>query len=358
MTRSRHRSLPLCLALATLGSVPATTAFSAEPPSKQQRLDATNDQMGAVLKELAELGVKPISTLSAEDARDQPTPADAAKALMKKKGMSTEPAKVGSVDNRELELDGMDVPIRVYTPEGDGPFPVVVYYRGGGWVIASLDAYDASCRALTRMTDAVVVSVDYPMAPEHAYPAAHEAAYAALRHVMMNPAEFNGIPGEVAVAGESAGGNLAASVCLMAKEKGDAMPLHQVLVYPVAGVDMNTDSYTQNANAVPLNKPMMKWFFDKYTPDGAASAEYVNLVAMPEDRLEGLPPATVINAAIDPLLSEGQAYAEQLKAAGVDVEMKVYGGVTHEFFGLGALVDEAKQAEQFAAERLRSAFGG
>ncbi len=121
---------------------------------------------------------------------------------------------------------------------------------------------------------------------------------------------------------------------------------------------MNTDSYTQNANAVPLNKPMMKWFFDKYTPHGAASAEYVNLLALPESRLEGLPPATVINAAIDPLLSEGQAYAKHLKEAGVDVETKVYEGVTHEFFGLGALVDEAKQAEQFAAERLRSAFGG
>ena len=352
----RTPTLSACLALAGLSS--SLPAFAADPPSKQERVDAANPQMTAVLEELASMNPEPISKLSAGEAREQPTPTMAVKALMEEKGMDTSPAEVGDVDNRELELDGMEVPIRVYTPEGEGPFPVIVYYRGGGWVIATLDTYDASCRGLTRMADAVVVSVDYPQAPDHTYPTAHKAAYGALRHVFLNPEEFQGIPGEVAVAGESAGGNLAAAVCLMAKKEGDAMPLHQVLVYPVAGADENTESYVENANAVPLNKPMMGWFFDHYTPGGAASAEYVNLVALPVDRLEGLPPATVINAEIDPLRSEGETYAERLKEAGVDVEQKTFDGVTHEFFGMAAVVDEATRAQRLAADRLKTAFGG
>ncbi len=335
----------------------AQSAMQDDAPTKQERIAAADPQMQAVLEAFAAMDPKPLPKLSAEEARENPTMAQAAKAVMKDKGMSTEPMKLGDVDDREIEVNGTDLPVRVYTPEGDGPFPVIVYYRGGGWVIATLDTYDASCRALSKMTDAVVMSVDYRQAPKNKFPTAHEDAYAALQWAFVNPDELNGKRGQVAVVGESAGGNMAAAVCLMAEERGGMMPLHQVLVYPVADYGQDTPSYRENADAVPLNSPAMGWFFDKYLSSPSdGKRPVISLVDVPQSELSGLPPATVINAEIDPLRSEGEQYAENLKEAGVDVVQKTYSGVTHEFFGLGAVVDKAKEAEMLAAKRLKTTF--
>ncbi len=313
-----------------------------------------NDQMQAVLTSLASLKPKPITELSAAEARKQPSPADAVKALLKKRGESTAPEPVGRVVNRTIKGPGGSIPVRIYTPKGQGPFPVVVYYHGGGWVIADLDTYDASPRAIANLANAVVVSSHYRQGPEHRFPAAHQDAFAAYKWALANAKSLKGDPARVAVMGESAGGGLAGAVSLMARDSGVQLPVHQVLVYPIAGYDLNAPSYRENADAKPLNKPMMAWFFEQYL--GSPADGRNPLLDLVHADLKGLPPATVINAQIDPLRSEGEQLAKALEAAGVATEQKTYAGVAHEFFGMGAVVDEAKEAQQAAAEGLKKGF--
>ncbi|MDQ3196353.1 MAG: alpha/beta hydrolase [Pseudomonadota bacterium] len=311
-------------------------------------------QMQAVLDQLAALGGKPIVSLSAEEARKQPTPADAVKALLQSQGKSTAPMPVARVQDGEIPGPAGPIKARIYTPEGAGPFPVIVYYHGGGWVIANLDTYDASPRALANAAKAIVVSSHYRQAPEHKFPAAHEDAFAAYQWVLNNAVAFNGNPNRVSVVGESAGGNLAAAVALMAREAKLPMPVHQVLVYPVANAQIGSESEQQNAEAKPLNTPMLTWFYEKYLPTPADKNS--PLIALTEVAdLKGLPPATIITAQIDPLRSEGRAYAEKLEQAGVPVDYRNYEGVTHEFFGMGAVVDKAKEAVQQAAAGILGA---
>ena len=311
-------------------------------------------QMKAVLDQLAALHPKPISTLTPEEARKQPSPADAVKALLKKQGKSVDPESVAKVENTVIPGPGGDIPIRVYTPKGVGPFPVVVYVHGGGWVLANLDTYDASPRALANLAQAVIVSVEYRHAPEFKFPAAHEDVYTALQYVIKNAEKMNGDPNRVAIAGESAGGNMAAAACLMARDRKGLMPVYQVLVYPVASTTFDTPSYIENAKAKPLNAAMMRWFAH-YTLNSPEDSKNPYLSLLLAD-VSGMPPATVITAQIDPLRSEGREYAENLEKAGVKVAYRNYLGVTHEFFGMGAVVNKARLAEKFAAEGLKSAF--
>jgi acetyl esterase/lipase len=313
-----------------------------------------NPQMQAVLDQLAALHPKPIAQLSAPEARKQPSPADAVKALLKKQGKSTAPMPVGAVMNRMIPGPGGQIPVRIYTPKGTGPFPVVVYYHGGGWVIANLDTYDASPRAMVNMANAVVVSSHYRQGPEHKFPAAHEDAFAAYRWALKHAKSLKGDPSKVAVMGESAGGNLAVAVSMMARDSSVQLPVYQVVVYPIAGYDFNTPSYQENAEAKPLNKPMMQWFFQKYLRSPADGKN--PMIDLVHADLQGLPPATVITDEIDPLRSEGKELADKLKSAGVQVDYQNYDGVTHEFFGMGPVVDEAKQAEQQAATGLKQGF--
>lgn len=326
-----------------------TSVVVAAPAQKAPKAEP---HMQKVLDTLASLGGKPIETLTPEAARKQPSPADAVKKILTDKKQSTEPA--GGVTEKEMMIAGPlgNFPIHVYTPEGDGPFPVMVYYHGGGFVIADTKTYDASPRALAKMANAVMVAVDYHQAPEHKFPAAPNDAYAAYEWTIAHAKAINVDPTRVAVGGESAGGNLATVVSMMARDKKAQMPVHQLLVYPVVSDDMTRPSYVTNADAKPLNKPMMEWFFKHYGAD--AANPYA--VPMKATSLKGLPPATIIAAEIDPLLSEGKAYADKLKKDGVAVTYKEYKGVTHEFFGMGAVVPKAKEAEQFAADQLKKAF--
>ncbi|MYN24822.1 alpha/beta hydrolase fold domain-containing protein [Duganella sp. CY42W] len=308
--------------------------------------------MQKVLDALASLGGKPIETLSPDEARKQPTPADAVKKVLADMKKSTAPEPGVTVKDMTVTGPAGSFPVHIYTPEGTGPFPVMVYFHGGGFVIADTKTYDASPRALAKLSKAIMVAVDYHRAPENKFPVAPNDAYAAYEWTLAHAKEFNGDPSRVAVGGESAGGNLATVVSMMARDKKAAMPLMQLLVYPVVSDDMTTPSYVKNADAKPLNKPMMAWFFKHYAGDPA------NPYALPlkAASLKGLPPATIIAAEIDPLLSEGKTYADRLKKDGVTVSYKEYAGVTHEFFGMGAVVDKAKQAEQFAADALTKAF--
>jgi len=322
----------------------AATADSAVP----------NDQMQAVLAQLAALNPQPLPKLSAAAARKQPSAADAVKALLKKQGQSAAPEPVGRVFNRTIPGAGGPIPVRIYTPKGDGPFPVVVYYHGGGWVIANLDTYDASARALTNQANAVVVSSHYRQGPEHKFPAAHQDAFTAYRWALQNAKSIKGDPSKVAVVGESAGGNLAAAVSMMARDSSVQRPVYQVLVYPIAGYDLNTPSYLENAQAKPLDKAGMAWFFENYL---RSSADGKNpMIDLVHANVEGLPRTTVITAQIDPLRSEGQALAERLRQAGIEVDAKNYKGVAHEFFGMGPVLDDAKEAQEQAVSGLKKGF--
>jgi acetyl esterase/lipase len=332
-----------------------TAAAFATPTSTPQPMATPNSQMQSVLDKLASLGGKPIETLTPAEARKQPTPADAVKALLTDKGMPTAPdPAVQSVD-RTFPGPGGSLPIRIYTPKGaTGPLPVIVYYHGGGWVIANKDVYDAGPRALAKLVNAIVVSVDYRQGPEHKFPAAHDDAIATYEWAVKNAASIKGDPKMVALAGESAGGGLAVATAIAARDKSMQMPVAIVSVYPIAGTDTTTASYVENAAAKPLNRPMMSWFFENYLASPADRADpRVNLVAA---KLDGLPPMTIINAEIDPLRTDGEILAERMRAAGVSVSQKTYAGSTHEFFGMAAVVDAAKEAQQMAADALKKAF--
>lgn len=334
---------------------PEVPARSGEGDAKDP-LQAANADMKKVLEQLAALGGKPLATLSAEEARKQPTPADAVKALLTKEGKSTAPVEMAKVEPRKIPGAAGPVDARIYTPKTDDkkPLPVIVYFHGGGWVIADLDVYDASPRALAKGASAIVVSCDYRHAPENKFPAAHDDAYAAYEWVSKNAASFGGDPKRIAVAGESAGGNLAANVAIMARDKGAIMPVHQLLVYPVAQTTTETPSYVTWANAKPLDKAGMLWFVDKTIRTPADKADpRLDLV---HANLKGLPKTTIVQAEIDPLRSDGDMLAKSLETAGVSVDKKVYEGVTHEFFGMAAAVSGAKDAQSYATGRLKEAF--
>lgn len=333
----------------------ASAAERTSPHAEVNPLADADEDMRDVMDELKTLAGKPIETLSAEDARNQPSPADAVKALLKREGKSVAPEMVGKVLDSTIPTPAGALPIRVYTPkQGKGPFPVAVYYHGGGFVLGTNDSYDATPRALANAAGAVVVAVEYRKAPENKFPAAHDDAFAAYLWVLGNAASIGGDPRNVAVAGESAGGNLAAHVAIRARDENKQHPKHMLLVYPLASTNTSSESYVKYANAKPLSKAMMDWFTDKYFRSSQDAADpRIDLV---NAKLVGLPPTTIINAEIDPLLSDGELLAKRLKAAEVPVEQKTYEGVTHEFFGMGAVVDEAEDAVTYGAKRLKSAF--
>ncbi|MGE0645980.1 MAG: alpha/beta hydrolase [Nitrospira sp.] len=360
-----HRSLEALFALTLLAAMPMIAGCQTErvkTPSAthgQTAARTTNPRvdkdMAAVLKEWRALIPMPIVSLSAEEARVQPTPADAVMALVQERTPKLTLTPVRKAKDLQIPGPGGPLPIRIYTPLGSGPFPVIVYYHGGGWVIGTIDTNDASARALANASSAIVVAVEYRKAPEHKFPAAHEDAYSSYQWVLRNAETFEGDPSMIAVAGESAGGNLAAAVCLMARARGEVLPVHQALIYPVAGYDFNTPSYQEHAHAQPLDKPMMAWFFDKYLKNPEEGNDsLIDLVNAPN--LSGLPSATIITAEIDPLQSEGKRYADRLLEDGVPVMYRNFEGVTHEFFGMGEVVADAKQAVRLVAEGMAGSF--
>lgn len=346
-------------ALMFAACAPEDSAQKSNPPAQQTTpapasAKPADPQMQAVLDKHATLNPKPIETLTPEEARRQPTIADAVKALMQERKMDTAPEPVGKVENRQIAGAAGQIPARIYWPTGAGPFPVILYIHGGGWVIATIDTYDSSARALTNAASAVVVSIEYRKGPEHKFPAAHEDAFAAYKWTLANARSISGDAARVAVVGESAGGNMAANVAIMARDRKAQLPVHQVLVYPVANNDLNAPSMVEHANAKPLNRAMLPWFLKHYLKDESESGD--SRISLVKANLSGLPPATVITAEIDPLRSEGQMLAEKLRAAGVAIEYRNFDGVAHEFFGTGAVIDKAKQAVALAASGLKQSF--
>ena len=312
-------------------------------------------QMKTVLDTYADMAPIPLEKSTPEAVRKGPAISAAVKAVMKTEGKEVPPF-TGTTQDIKIPTTAATVDARVYIPKGDGPFPTIFYIHGGGWVIADLDVYDSSPRGLCEMTKAVVISTHYRQAPEHKFPAAHDDTWAAYQWVTQNAGKCKGDPTKVAIAGESAGGNMAASICFMAREKNFQMPVHQLLVYPVLNYAFDTESYKKNESSKPLSAEGMKWFF-KYYLASPEDGENPRLSILRRDDLKGLPPATIVAAEIDPLLSEGKAYADKLQAAGVPVTYHLYPKVTHEFFGMGAVIDEGKEAMTLASQQLTAAFG-
>jgi acetyl esterase len=265
------------------------------------------------------------------------------------------PAAVARVENRTIPGPGGALPIRMYTPAGNGPFPVLIFFHGGGWVIGDLDTQDGACRALANGAACVVVSVDYRLAPEHKFPAAPEDCYAAARWVAANAASLRVDPARIAVGGDSAGGNLTAVVSQMARDRGSPRLAFQLLVYPVTDGACETPSYRENADGYLLTRDMMQWFWNHYVRD---DADRLNPMASPlrAADLRDLPPALTITAEFDPLRDEGEAYAARLRDAGVPVQLTRYDGMIHGFFGMSSVMDQAQIAIAEAASAMRVAF--
>lgn len=315
--------------------------------------DMTNP-MAVVIEKLVSYKAPPLTGLTAQEARKQRSPADAAMDVIKEHNITVPASKVDTM-GKDIPVAGGQIHLRIYTPKtGKASYPVIVYYHGGGWVIADLNTYNASAEAMASQVEAVVVSVAYRQAPEHKYPTAHNDSYAAYEWAVKNAGSIKGDPKKIALVGESAGGNLAAAVSMMARDKGLQLPVYEVLVYPIAGYDFNTASYKESDSTKPLSTGLMKWFYEKYlnTPADGKSP----MISLITANLKGMPPTTIIGAQYDPLRTEGEMLSDNLKKAGVKTNYKLYSGTTHEFFGMAALLPQAKDAQAMASNDLKNAF--
>jgi acetyl esterase len=325
-----------------------------------------DDDMRELLIALSALGGKPIETLTPAQARAQPTMTDAVNTLLNKHGRGvTQPVPdvpgvtkpvpdVTTVDSTIPGPQGTELHAILYTPAGPGPFPTIVFLHGGGWVIGSPESYDAAARGLAKGVQAVVISVNYRLAPENRFPAAFDDALAAYRWAASTIGRWRGDPRRLALAGEGAGGTLALATAISSVEAGLTRPKAVIAVYPLTQTGSATESYVDSANAKPLNKAMIAWFLRNTL--STASDKTDPRLDIIHAKLSVLPSVTIINAQIDPLRSDGTMLEDALKQANVPVTRKEYEGVTHGFFEAAAVLPEAKKAQSFAVDQLKEAF--
>ena len=343
-------------AVASLGMLAALAGCQLYTPYRDANGRANADMAG-VIDTYVRLGAKPVHELTVAQARAQPTPGDAVKAVLAAQNGGA-PAAEPLVQTRDLQVDGAAGPLaaRLYdaTP-GHAGEPIILYFHGGGWVTGDLNTYDASDRALASQAHAMVLSVAYRLAPENRFPAAHDDAFASYKWLLANAGQLGADPRRIAVAGESAGGNLAINVSIAARDAHIRPPVHELLVYPVAGTDTKTPSYIADEAAIPLGRDDVLWYV-KNTINSPADLQDPRLDLIGKADLHHLPPTTIISAEIDPLESDGTFLTYKLQAQGVTVDRIEYGGTTHEFFGMGAAVARAKDAETFATLALDATF--
>lgn len=303
-------------------------------------------QAQKILKEAAALGLPAYQDLSPTEARKQ----------MLELAPPVDPLlSVKRVEDRSIPGPERDIPIRLYYPMGEPPFPVLVYFHGGGWVIGDLETHHGFCHALAKTSNCLVVSIDYRLAPEYRYPAAVEDAYAATKWVAENAAGIQADADRLAVCGDSAGGHLAAVVAMMARDrKGPPIKL-QILIYPITDFNFNTPSYLENREGYVLTRDLMQWFWDHFIADEAdANDPYVS--PLRARNLSDLPEALIITAEYDPLRDEGEAYGEKMRAAGVNVKLTRYPGMMHAFIRMTAHLDKAKEALDEVSGTIREAL--
>jgi len=303
-------------------------------------------QTKAYLDQMAALNMPPLSALPPEVIRQ-------GIALQYADMPAGEP--VARVENRTIPGPAGEIPVRIYTPEGEGPFPILVFFHGGGWVICTLDTHDAPCRSLANGAGCVVVSIDYRLAPEHKFPAAPEDCYAATLWVAEHAAELNGDATRIALGGDSAGGNLAAVVAQMVRDKGGPHLTFQLLIYPATDFTAQTLSKTENATGYFLTTDDMDWFEGHYLQSKEEKLDPMASPLLARD-LSNLPPALVITAEYDPLRDEGEQYGQHLQEAGVPAIVRRYDGLIHGFFNTASIIDKAREAVAESAQTLRAAF--
>ena len=251
---------------------------------------------------------------------------------------------VASVSNRTIAGAGGKVPLRIYTPNGNAPFPLMVFFHGGGFVICNLDTHDSVCRNLCSAAGCVVVSVDYRLAPEHKFPAALEDCYAAIKWAAEHARELNADPQRLVTAGDSAGGNMVAVTALMIRDKGGPALCGQLMIYPVTDYFApGHHSYTENGEGYGLTAAGMRWFWGHYL-NSESEADNPFVSPLRASNLRGLPPALIITAEYDVLRDEGELYGQRLADAGVPTKVSRYDGMNHRFFHMYGLVDKAKEA--------------
>jgi acetyl esterase len=308
---------------------------------------ALDPQMKALLDQMAATNLQPFHKLTPQEARAA------------RRAPQGEPEPVAHVEDRTIPGPGGEIPVRIYVPKGNGPFGVLVYFHGGGWVVGNIDMTDQPCRMLTNAGRCVTISVDYRLAPEHRFPAGPEDCYAATKWAADNAAALNCDAARIAVGGTSAGATLAAAVALMARDRGGPRVAYQLLVYPATTSALDTPSHREFAkdSYYILSRADMEWFWGHYL---GSEADRTNPYACPAyaQTLRGVAPAFVITAEFDPLRDEGEAYAARLREEGVQVVLRRYDGVTHGFFGMPAQLDKAKAAIAEAGSALRVTVGG
>jgi acetyl esterase len=269
--------------------------------------------------------------------------------------VSGSPVSLALVKDINIPGSTSDIPARIYAPD-DRRHPIIIYFHGGGWVQGSINSHDSVCRTLARKARALVISVGYGLAPEHAFPAAVNDAYDALMYIYQNAEGLKGDPAHIAVAGDSAGGTLAAVVAQMSRDRHGPAIAYQALIYPVTNLaDMNTASYRNFSEGYLLTRSDMQAFISLYTPD---KKDRLNPYASPmlASNFSNLPPALVITAQFDVLRDEGEAYANALERAGVHVRTRRYGGVIHGFMTGDRFLSQADDATSAIADTLREAF--
>jgi acetyl esterase len=270
--------------------------------------------------------------------------------------LAPEPMPVAETLDMTMPGPGGPIPLRLYRPSADDRLPVLVFFHGGGWVVGDIETHDTVCRHLANRAECAVISVDYRLAPEHKFPAAVEDSYAAALWVADNAAALGVDPARLAVGGDSAGGNLAAAVSLMARDAGAPRICYQLLIYPATDAAMRHDSIARFAEGYVLTRSTMRWFYEQYLRDPSDAADWrVSPLVAPD--LAGLPPALVLTAGYDPLCHEGDAYAARLAAAGVPVEHRRFAGQIHGFATNGKIIRAAESALDAAAAALKQAWG-
>jgi len=305
---------------------------------------ALDPQVEKLLANIAQANLPALNELS---------PAAARKQMLDATAVLGEPQPVESVEDCSAPGPSGEIPLRIYRPAGE-ELPVVVYFHGGGWVIGSIDTHDGYCRALANAAKAIVVSVDYRLAPEHRFPAAAEDCFAATQWVNNQLDRLDGRVGSLTVAGDSAGGNLAAVVALMARDRGGADIARQILFYPITDHDFSTASYVDFASDYFLTRAAMIWFWDHYCPEDT-DRDHPYLSPLRAENLAGLPKALVVTAAYDPLCDEGEAYAARLRKAGVDVTLARYDGMIHGFIRRFDAFDKAQECLRSTAAFINAA---
>lgn len=267
---------------------------------------------------------------------------------------SDPPPKVAMAEDRYIPCAWGKLMVRIYTPEGRGPFPVFVFFHGGGWVTNSVETHDSVCRHIARFSGCIVVSADYRRPPENKFPAPVEDACTATQWVFDNIDSINGIPGQVAVGGDSSGGNLAAAVCLLNRDRHGPKIKLQVLVYPVLDYYLpGTPSYETFGKGYILDRDLMAWSWNHYL----RSDEDINnpyICPLRAESFAGLPPAFILTAEYDPLRDEGEAYAGKLREAGVEAAQTMYGGMVHGFVMHWRVYDRAMDALREIGSKLKS----